>query len=350
LTSAVPVEFGRVAPIDVLHRDLVVWVRSQVVPATLRPGACGTRSRAITFAKDAPLRQIGTVPKSLDPKGFADYLLSLGMKTRIDDHPEGWAVWIYDEDHVEQARDALRSYLSHPDDPRYRDVARAAEMIRRNEQLLDKKFRKNYRDAADLWGYPSLDRRPLTTAIIVICVIVFVMQNLPRYQPLIARMHFSSYMRDARGNVHGLDEIKRGEVWRLVTPIFLHGNPLHIVFNLLAFQFFGTRIEVRRGTLRLAALVLVSAAISNYGQYLWMERMEDVAPFGGMSGVVYALFGYAWIKGIYQPEQGLGVHPSSVNIMLLWLVLCMTNVLGPIANGAHVVGLAVGIVFGLMGF
>ena len=62
------------------------------------------------------------------------------------------------------------------------------------------------------------------------------------------------------------------------------------------------------------------------------------------------LFGYIWMKGIYQPEQGMGVHPNSVNIMLLWLVLCMTGVLGPIANAAHVVGLAVGIVFGLMGF
>jgi GlpG protein len=34
-------------------------------------------------------------------------------------------------------------------------------------------------------------------------------------------------------------------------------------------------------------------------------------------------------------------------MMLLWLVLCMTGVMGPIANAAHVVGLVVGIVFGL---
>ena len=69
--------------------------------------------------------------------------------------------------------------------------------------------------------------------------------------------------------------------------------------------------------------------------------------FGGMSGVVYALFGYVWMKGRYEPEQGMILHPSTVQTMLLWLVLCMTGFLGNIANAAHVVGLVAGILFGL---
>jgi GlpG protein len=306
------------------------------------------------------LRQIGTVPRALDPRGFADYLLSLGMKTRIDDRPGGWDVWIYNEDHLQPARDELQSYLSHPDDPRYREATRAAETIRRNEKQLEKKFRKNYRDASDLWGFPSIRQRPLTTAMFAACIIIFIWQNLPtgRWpnvptgEDLARRLHFSNYWFDQQGQIHdfGLDDIRRGQVWRLVTPAFMHGNPIHIVFNLLWLRMLGMLIEVRRGTLHLAVLVLVSAAVSNYGQYLWMERMGDPGPFLGMSGVVYALFGYIWMKGIYQPEQRMGVHPNTVNIMLLWLVLCMTNVLGPIANAAHVVGLVTGIAFGLMGF
>jgi GlpG protein len=305
------------------------------------------------------LRQIGTVPKTLDPKGFADYLLSLGMKTRIDDRPEGWSIWIYNEDHIQQARDELRSFLSHPDDPRYRDATPAAQTIRRNEQQLDRKFRKNYRDASDLWGFPALSQRPLTTAMLVACIIIFIWQHLPTGlsktipsgEDLERWLLFSSYTKE-HGLIHGfgLDDIRHGQVWRLVTPIFMHAHPLHIVFNLLWLRLLGTLIEIRRGTLRLAVLVLVSAAASDLGQYLWMEKMDEVAPFLGMSGVVYALFGYIWMKGIYQPEQRMGVHPNSVNIMLLWLVLCMTGVLGPIANAAHVVGLGVGIAFGLMGF
>src|SRR5262245_40320923 len=40
-------------------------------------GSYGARSQPLPFAKGRPLRQIGSVPKGLDPKAFADYLLSL---------------------------------------------------------------------------------------------------------------------------------------------------------------------------------------------------------------------------------------------------------------------------------
>jgi GlpG protein len=77
---------------------------------------------------------------------------------------------------------------------------------------------------------------------------------------------------------------------------------------------------------------------------------EKLHLFGGLSGVGYALFGYLWMKGMYEPEQGMILHPNTINTMLIWLVLCMTGLLGPIANAAHVVGLAVGIVFGVSRF
>src|SRR5215471_15518147 len=97
---------------------------------------------------------------------------------------------------------------------------------------------------------------------------------------------------------------------RLFTPALMHVNPIHILFNMMWLRYLGTLIEVRRGTPRLAILFLVTAAVSNYGQYLWMERVGDVGPFLGMSGVIYALFGYVWMKGIYQPEQGMAVNSA----------------------------------------
>jgi GlpG protein len=150
----------------------------------------------------------------------------------------------------------------------------------------------------------------------------------------------------------GLEPILRGQVWRLVTPIFMHVNLIHILFNMWWLVSLGTLIELRRGTFRLAGLILIAAITSNFGQYLWMERVDPGSPhiFEGMSGVVYALFGYIWMKGLYEPEQGMIMHPNSLNIMLLWLVLCMSGVLGPIANAAHFVGLTVGVALGVLRF
>jgi GlpG protein len=299
------------------------------------------------------LRQIGTLPKLLDPKVFTDYLLTLGIKTRVDDRPEGWNLWIYNEDHVERARAELQHFLTLPEDPRYSEAVEAARAVRRKEQELDQQFRKNYREVSDLWSYPSLRRRPLTMALIAISLVVFLLLESAKHASVVQQsLSFSTSYVDPEGRErsNGLKNILQGEVWRLVTPIFMHFGILHILFNVWAVSSFGTLIEIRKGTLRLALLVLVAAVASNFGQYLYMERVDPGEPqlFGGLSGVFCALFGYIWMKGHYEPEEGMIIHPNSVTFVLLWLALCMTGAVGPIANAAHVVGLIVGVAFGVL--
>ncbi len=301
------------------------------------------------------MRQIGTMPKGIDPNVFADYLLTLGIKARVDERPDGSHLWVYHEDHVARASDELQSYLATPDEPRFRAAAATAETIRRQERERDKEFRTNSRDVADLWARPGLRRRPLTTLLVTICVTVFLMQEMPdRFPDVESKLSFSTGYIDQDGEERGsgMNEIAHGELWRLVTPVFMHITVLHIFFNMWWIVDLGTAIEVRRGTLRLAILVLVSAVISNLGQYVWMERGDPGAPhfFAGMSGVVYALFGYIWMKGVYQPEQGMILHPNTITIMLLWLVLCMTGAMGPIANAAHFMGLVAGVAAGVSRF
>ncbi len=80
-----------------------------------------------------------------------------------------------------------------------------------------------------------------------------------------------------------------------------------------------------------------------------MERIDPGEPhlFGGISGVICALFGYIWMKGLYEPEQGMILHPNNVTFMLLWLVLCMTGVDGARSPMPRTfVGLLVGVAFG----
>ena len=141
-------------------------------------------------------------------------------------------------------------------------------------------------------------------------------------------------------------------VWRLVSPIFLHFNILHLAFNVTALSALGTLIELRRGSLRLGVMILVLALVSNGGEYFYQERIDPGAPqlFGGISGVVCGLFGYVWMKGLYEPEQGMILHPNSVTFGLLWVALCMTGIFGSIANAAHVAGLIMGVGFGVLKF
>ena len=191
-------------------------------------------------------------------------------------------------------------------------------------------------------------------ALVVASVVVFLLENSPGGEGVLRALMFTTVHLDPEHGWYndGLAPIFSGQVWRLVTPIFLHFGFPHILFNCWATIVEGTMIESGRGTLRLLILVLVSAVLSNLGQHLYMEHADAgrLHIFGGLSGVGYAMFGYLWMKGQYEPEQGMILHPNTITMMLFWLVLCMTGLVGPIANAAHVVGLLVGVTFGLLRF
>jgi membrane associated rhomboid family serine protease len=182
-----------------------------------------------------------------------------------------------------------------------------------------------------------IPRPVLTITLIVLSVAATLASSLDRdgaLAPLLIASPGSAFFSD----------IAHGQAWRLVTPIFLHFGILHIVFNMMWLWDLGRAIEVLRGAAFLALFVAVSGVASNVAQYVVTQSPY----FGGMSGVVYALLGYVWMQGRFNPAFGVALHKSTVIMMIGWFVLCWTGLLGPIANWAHAAGLAIGVAWGLL--
>ncbi|MDC0088560.1 rhomboid family intramembrane serine protease [Porticoccaceae bacterium] len=140
-----------------------------------------------------------------------------------------------------------------------------------------------------------------------------------------------------------------GELWRLITPIFVHFGLMHFAFNGLWLCLLGARIERLLGSVHLLLLVLLSALVSNMGQFVWTGSVA----FGGMSGVIYALLGYIWIRHLLAPDPLLALPKELIGFMLFWLLFCMTGILDfllgvGIANAAHFSGLVIGMLLGLI--
>jgi len=138
-----------------------------------------------------------------------------------------------------------------------------------------------------------------------------------------------------------------GQYWRLVTPAFLHFGWLHIVFNSLWLWELGSKVERVMGQLNMTLLFLVIALVSNGSQYAF----GGPAIFGGMSGVVYGLLGFAWVAPLLQPRWPIQPASSIMLFMVGWLVVCMVGLVqalgfGAIANAAHLGGLLCGALLG----
>lgn len=177
----------------------------------------------------------------------------------------------------------------------------------------------------------------VTTSLIVVCLVVALGSGMGSAMGTLHPLFISLY------DGAGLPEIRSGQIWRLLTPIFIHFGILHLAFNMLWLWDLGSGVERVMGSVYLGAMVVVMGVLANVAQYAW-----DGPAFGGMSGVVYGLLGYIWMQGRYNPYFGLYLHRPIVVMMLVWYVLCWTGIFGPIANMAHTVGLALGVAWGFV--
>lgn len=144
------------------------------------------------------------------------------------------------------------------------------------------------------------------------------------------------------------EAMARGELWRLLTPAFLHFSAFHILFNGLWIWELGRRLEAVLGPWHYLLFALGTAVAANLAQFT-----SGPSVFGGMSGVVYALIGFIWMRQKFSPHPILAVPPGIIGFMLVWLVICFTGIVdrfigGSIANGAHLGGLLAGMAWGIL--
>lgn len=145
------------------------------------------------------------------------------------------------------------------------------------------------------------------------------------------------------------ESLAQGEIWRLITPAFLHFGIFHVLFNSLWMWDLGRRLELFMGRWHFLLFFIVTAIASNVAQYTW----SGSANFGGMSGVVYALVGFVAVRQRIAPHPLVAVSPALIGFMLVWLVLCMTGAVdyfigGSVANAAHLGGLIAGVFYALL--
>lgn len=292
------------------------------------------------------MRLIGHLPNEASAVTFSDYLFGQGISNEVESERDGWAVWIHSEDELPRAKSLLTAFVGNPHDPQYAKKALKAREARRQvaaeaEETGSRVFRREAVFSKTLpYGVGAL-----TVVLVGLSVALFVLAWVG-YEDRIREELWMTRVDPSGRYVRGLPEISHGEFWRLLTPVFVHFTPLHLLFNMLWLLDLGSMIEARRGTGRLGLLVIVIGIGSNLAQYWW----GGAGPaFNGMSGVVYGLLGYIWMKGKFDPASGLYLHPHTVAMMLIWFFLCLTGWVPRVANMAHAAGLSLGIAWGFLG-
>jgi predicted ribosomally synthesized peptide with SipW-like signal peptide len=139
-------------------------------------------------------------------------------------------------------------------------------------------------------------------------------------------------------------EVRKGQLWRLITSMLPHGTVWHLVFNLYWLWVFGTLFEEIIGHVRTLGLILLLALGSGAADFAFDEGGY------GLSGVVYGIWAAAWVLGRFDERYRGAVDANTNMLFVAWFVLCIVltiNNVMHVANLAHGAGAVLGALLAL---
>lgn len=298
------------------------------------------------------MRQIGPPLPASQASTLADVLLAEGIKTHLGGTPNGMEVWVIDEDRLNRARELLATFLADPEASRHAEARNKAKQVRTEENKTEREYERLQHRIEKRMTRTARDQVTLFLVVVSVAVSLFSISLVNRQDSNLdvgAPEQVVSWLSFANPTAHigkPQAQIPWMEPWRMVTPIFLHFGVMHLVFNMLMLISMGSRVERAIGPYRYAALVLALAIFSNLAQGLMVPHHN----FGGMSGVVYGIFGFIWVQMSRAPSRGLAVDGLTSFIMMAWFFAGFSSQFNmggaAVANHAHAGGLLMGLLIG----
>lgn len=176
---------------------------------------------------------------------------------------------------------------------------------------------------------------PIVTCILIgICVTVFIIQD---FVPKETWREYAFVPMDALS-----------KPWTFVTSNFLHADINHLMFNLVGLAVFGYCVETSIGKKGLLAAFLLAGILCNFGSILTIPAQATSI---GASGAIMGILGSLAVIDPFHPIRLLTIfhHPA-----IFWVIgyailnfIGLFNPVGLIGYGAHLVGLATGILLGI---
>lgn len=162
---------------------------------------------------------------------------------------------------------------------------------------------------------------------------------------IVSATAFLSQDGEALGAAFALDKtaVAAGEYWRLWTVTLLHGNWLHLFFNMYALYLVGPIVERWYGSVLLLAFYLTCAAAGSVGSFVFGGNATSV----GASGAIFGLFGILLTAGRFHHPVDRQSRALVGQIGMLILINLVFGAAVPgIDNAAHIGGLAAGLWLG----
>ncbi|MEM0476305.1 MAG: rhomboid family intramembrane serine protease [Candidatus Aenigmatarchaeota archaeon] len=149
-------------------------------------------------------------------------------------------------------------------------------------------------------------------------------------------------------------KVFEGEIYRIVTSIFLHGDEIHLFYNSFALLIFGSVLEKVIGGKRYLLVFFLSGTIGSIAYILTSILLNEInIPAVGASGAIYGIIG---TLAILRPTTIVLVYFVPIPLLFFaffWIIVeslaTIFQFFGAktgIASQAHLAGILFGIFYG----
>lgn len=253
-------------------------------------------------------------------KRLHSYLQRRGIPVTVSEHGNQLELWLTQSSYHALAKDLINEFKADPD---------AAEA-----ELASTSVSATKKPVAPSLAQQLLQQAGIVTIVFAILVsVVFALLNTQLATAAFDSLRISATFTD----------FPWSQPWRFLTPVLLHFSLLHFLFNVFWWWYLGGRLERFYGSTYLVIALVFCGVFSNI-----MQFMVSGPYFGGLSGVVYGLFGLAVVVSWQRPRHPLYLPMGLITFMLVWLLLGYTDLLWvSVANTAHSAGLIAGLILGI---
>lgn len=192
--------------------------------------------------------------------------------------------------------------------------------------------------------------KTLTFALILVNVIFFMIEPKDQFGEVDLNDPFNQ-------NLYFTPDHALQMPWTFVSSMFMHADLEHIFFNMFALFIFGLFLENRVRPTTFLLVYFLAGIVGNFGYMLttyagFFPGLTPGTPGLGASGAIYGVMG---ALGVIAPRASIYIMliPIPIPMFVAVIIYAIIEVLGlfapgTIARGAHIGGLAVGVLAGFV--
>lgn len=253
------------------------------------------------------------------------YYKSQGIVSSVNETQDGFDLCVENEQDIEQAIALAKEFLSNPQAEKFQALAwETGDVSEHSSPVFQGFVIENLAQWRNQW---------FTALVTFVCIAIFLLMQIGFGNAIHASIRMETIP----------ELIANHQWWRVFGPNLMHANAMHLLFNMAGWWFFAGLFERHFGSAGLIVLFLLSSLFTNLIYTIAWDPY-----FLGLSGILFAIFGFLWFIGILRPEWGIVLPKGIVIMFLLSLALGFSGLLGAnISNAGHTLGLISGVLMAL---